>query len=279
MVRLHFFTYHFCFPVEFIADSACPHFKITIENKCYHVLFDLGAKTPLTLNKKILEQINKTPDGTTSYGDIKGTRYEVLVYRIPEICIDNQIFRNVQTKEESIDFIKNSTAGSSEKQEMAHDDDGRIGRDLFSGKNLFFDFHNSTFIVTNDISRLKKVGYSLDKFTQVRFERTPKGYNLEIKIDDVGIKKFAIDTGASHSILCSSSVATIPNTQKCGFPMLQTSRFIIGSKDFGNQELLILEFPTHCTDIDGILGMDFLKEHVIYLDFTKMIAYIGNPVK
>ena len=57
-------------------------------------------------------------------------------------------------------------------------------------------------------------------------------------------------------------------------PIFSSRKFIIGNKDFGRKNLYFLKMQDRLYDIDGFLGMDFIKDHVIYIDFSKSEIYI-----
>jgi hypothetical protein len=48
----------------------------------------------------------------------------------------------------------------------------------------------------------------------------------------------------------------------------------MGNTNFGPMDLYSFDICEEMTDGEGLLGMDFLKKHRIYLDFDKKLAYI-----
>ena len=64
--------------------------------------------------------------------------------------------------------------------------------------------------------------------------------------------------------------------EKHGFPIYTTSMFEIGSKNFGSMNLYLFDITPELHEIDGVLGMDFVKNHVIYIDYKDKVLYIGN---
>jgi len=59
-------------------------------------------------------------------------------------------------------------------------------------------------------------------------------------------------------------------------PFLPSSRLVLGGEDFGKKSLYLVDFTEKITEIDGCIGMDFLKQHVLYLDFKNNLAYIDK---
>ena len=97
---------------------------------------------------------------------------------------------------------------------------------------------------------------------------------------DMGVIRLSIDTGASGTFVRSSrlegrEVHKIDHT----LPVFTSSTFVIGGKDFGSMDLHLLNIAPEWHEIDGLLGMDFLENHVVYIDNQKNVVYIGecNP--
>lgn len=63
-------------------------------------------------------------------------------------------------------------------------------------------------------------------------------------------------------------------TSKHGFPSLSSDTFSIGGTNFGSKPLYFIDITEELDEIDGFLGMDFIKDHVIYIDFDHHILYI-----
>ena len=61
-----------------------------------------------------------------------------------------------------------------------------------------------------------------------------------------------------------------------GFPIFTTSQFTINGTDFGSKDLYFINMTNELHDIDGVIGMDFIKKQVMYIDFSKEIIYIQH---
>ena len=143
--------------------------------------------------------------------------------------------------------------------------------------NWFMDFRNAAMFGCSRISDRKKDNYCLEKMVQVPFEVDHlQGYVLKVETD-LGIKRFMLDTGATHNLIKPSILEDRPREN--WFAEIQryhSSKFILGDKDFGSTPFVVLEISPAFGNLDGILGMEFFKEYVIYLDFEKKIAHIGK---
>jgi hypothetical protein len=151
--------------------------------------------------------------------------------------------------------------------------EGVIGRALLSQFNLLLDFSKSVIFVTDQIHYLDALGYHLEKFIKIPFERQKGSIIFPIDLD-IGEKKFILDTGCTTSII-NSSLLSDQKFDKAlyGIPIFTTSKFSIGAHDFGMMDLLLVKIFT-AGILDGILGMDFLKTHVVYIDFDKKLIYM-----
>ncbi len=255
-------------PIEHINEYKIPCASIKIEDKSYLVEIDLGSKTALSLHENVLRKIKKDPCGTSRRMDFLGNKYETPQYSIHNVRVGSYFLKKTLVKEESLEFsLKNSVIGEAGVKESV----GRIGREFFEDKNLFLDFRHRVFMISHKLKDISKNGYEYKNLTAVPFQNTKKGIIFEITID-AGVKKLAIDTGATITAIRNSG-----NEQK-KLETFQTSQFVMNGVDFGPRKIYLLNITPLFEGIDGFLGMDFLNEHVVYLDFTKQVAYIGKTL-
>lgn len=267
--------YHERVSVGFMLNKS-PYVSIEIEGKSYPVLIDLGARSQMSLEKDILEQIQKKPEGTHLFRDMHGKRYESVKYRIPKIKIGSVEFKDIEVLEENIDFVtKGSVLYSKDTEKYKREVVGDIGRGLLKQVNMLLDFPHAAVFLSNQLNELKKSGYNVNTWLKVPFKLDPKGMVLEIDTD-LGKKRFMLDTGLTVTLLRSSNVQNHNELeQHFGMPIFPTSKFIIEGKDFGKMNLHLREITPELDILDGILGMDFFSKHQIYLDFHKKMAYIN----
>lgn len=267
-------------PVRF-GPAGTPLLHVEIEGKEYCVEVDLGSKFQLTLDREIVNQLNKKPCGTVVSHDMKGRRYETLAYRIKSVQIKDLSFSNVKIDEESKDFVRDTIFWMSPHQNSKGFEHriGTIGRALLKKRNLLLDFPKSLIFITNDLKRLKKEGYELENLEKISLEVGKRGTIL-LADTDFGKLRLVIDTGSTTSLLRASFLSKNQSTagKKYDLPFVVTSKFIIGGKDFGPINLCLIDITPELHEFDGILGMDFLKHHIVYLDYVKKIAYIGKSV-
>ena len=264
------------FPVDFVPGSGVPRTLVKIEDNVYRFCIDLGAAHSLSLEKEFLDQLQHKEflrDSTTTTG--LGERHAVKMYRIPLAKVWYLHVRNSEIIERSpmVTFYGSSPS----QKEILAEEPGYIGRRFFISTNWFMDFCNAALFACSHLSDRKKDGYCLDELTEIPFKiDNVQGFVLEADTD-LGIKKFMLDTGASHNLIKPSVVQDHPVED--WFAQVQrysSSKFILGGKDFGTTKFVLLEMDPFFGNLDGILGMDFFNEHVVYLDFEKKIAHIGR---
>ena len=267
-------SYYFVIPIECLNSYQIPCTSIEIEGNKYQVEIDLGSKTAISLDKKVLGKIDKKQCGTSRRIDFRGNEYETSTYFIPKTKVGTLSAKHIKAREESVEFTTKNAIILETKENRC---EGRIGRDFFHGKNIFMDFGRYTFIACSQLKNLEKEGYKSKDFLATPFKDTANGIILEIETD-LGKQKFIFDTGTSISVIRPQELGADNQKQKNGIPIIETSKFIIDGINFGSRELYLLDITQAFDGIDGILGMDFLKEHPVYLDFAKHTAYIGNAL-
>ena len=268
---------YFCLPIQLSSGYQIPCTSIEIEGNTYEVEIDLGTKMAVSLHKNILENMQKEPHGTSRRMDFRGNKYETPVYLISHVRVGNQLLKKIQTREEASDFCTQGCIVAESKTNVANA--GRIGRDFFQDKNIFMDLNNCVFIACNGVKDLKKWNYKIDHLTPIPFRSTSGGIFFDIETD-IGVQRFELDTGSTLSMIRASDYKEGTSTRQCsGLSVMETSKFVMNGIDFGHRDLYLIDISPALDDMDGVLGMDFLKEYIVYLDFGKKMAYIGKSVK
>lgn len=270
-------TYHFHIPIT-LDKSNIPETLVEIQGKKYSLAIDLGDKFALSLNKHALKKLQKKPHDSLQNRDAIGKSYETSAYVLSKIKLGDLIFDDVVVAEVNEEFVKNTIlwADTDNLEELLNDRFGTIGRALLEKLNLLLDVQNSSFFASNDIKKLKENGYDLNQLVQISFEIGRTGVILPVKTE-MGLIRLSIDTGSTVSLVRSSIFQGIGiKNEKHGFPIYTTSMFEIGSKNFGSMNLYLFDITPELHEIDGVLGMDFVKNHVIYIDYKDKVLYIGN---
>lgn len=265
-------SYYFLIPVRIDDYWNIPLMQIEINDKNYDVELDLGTKLS-TLSKKHLDNIDKDLSETFYGFDLHGKAYGSPIYNVSKVRLHDFLVPKMKIREESPEFLANSVFyGDAEKLPYT----GRLGLEVFEGKNFFLDFSRSQIILCKNYKDLARGNYQLKTFTQVPFKLNIMGICFQVETDS-GTKTMVLDTGSSRSILRGSSLEeeSVKEFQQ-GMPLWHTKKFALGGYDFGERNLGLFKIASVMLEIDGILGMDFLKEHAVYIDMGRHVAYIGK---
>lgn len=249
-----------------------PFIDLEIEKNAYSLMLDLGLQSQMAVDREILKKINKKPYGTEKAIDFTGKCYNSQKYLIPEIKIGNTVFFDVILKETSERF---------ENEYMRyHANDvpkkiGMVGRALLKRKNIFLDFPHLRMAFIENRNE-KDLPFSVDSMLAVPYERISTEIVLNIETE-FGEKKFLLDTGCTvRTIKTTHSQQREIQKDDLGQEYITTSKFVIAGKDFGQGRLYLWNPGSKFKEIDGILGMSFLRHYALYIDFHKKTLYIGD---
>lgn len=210
----------------------------------------IGSRFPLFLNKEILDGIEKQSQGTTQWHDIHGQQHEAPVYLISKMKVGDLTLKNV---------LVNQTLDKK---------CGTLGKFLGGEFNLLIDFPHSRIIACDTFSRLKAKGLTSNHWACVPFEWNHGGIVLQVNTD-LGTRKLALNTTSTTTLIRSSLTSAGGS--------FDSSTFSVGGQEFGNITFFPVDLPEGLDEIDGFIGMDFLKKHAIYLDCSNKFVYIESP--
>ncbi len=264
-------------PIHFFPFGNRATMQVEVEGKQYSLLIDLGSSHPLDLHEKFIQKIkDKKLIGVSNYKNIRGDVFTSRKFQIPAVKILNWTIKNLVVCEESVDFINAAEIWPSIGIWNRVKDElqlvmiqGRIGLPVFKESDCFFDFPNSVIFLGNNLGSC----CSLEGSIQIPFELEECGVILSVDTD-LGMKKFLLDTGFTHSVLRESLVEKKgAKKTKRGDIFYVNKDLIIGGHSLGGWQFWLLEF-SDIFKCDGIFGIDFFKKHAIYLDFHNKVAYI-----
>ncbi len=227
-----------------------PKIKVELQDSNYELKVSIGTRFPLFLNKEILDKIDKQPQGTTLWHNIKGEQFEALTYLIPKMKVGELTLTNILVNQ---------------SLEQGHNS---IGKYLGEEFNLLLDFPHSRIVACDTFSRLQARELAGNHWVPVPFELNRIGVVLLVKTV-LGTHRLAINTTSTFNALRSS----LAPSEKS----LISSNFSIGDVEFGKTSFQVVDLPEILNDIDGCIGMDFLKDHALYIDYSNKIAYIEPP--
>ncbi len=266
---------YFCdIPLSGWTDTEGPCIMIQIGEKKISSLLDLGFTGLLSLNSDVLSQIEKKSylRTTKRYG-YNGKEFEKRVFEIPEIKINEAYVSDAHVLETAMDFHDNSKIYS-ESGTFLPEEPGSIGWQLFQIFNLFLDLGKEKIIFSDSIETLQHHGYFNESFAKTPLIHDRGLVEIDVEVSN-GTMRCVLDTGFTRSSLNTpyeeGKKFDIKNRQ-------QFNQFKIATQNFGPVDFLRLpiELPIH---VEAILGMDFFKENMIFLDFTNDVAYFAPSVK
>lgn len=267
-------SYHVHVPCR-LSGSNIPIIQMQIGECSYPVKMDLGSKFELSLYSFYLDSLEKTEAGCLSCRDMYGNHYDNPAYRIPSVRIESLSYDQVLVAQESPEFVANTTLWVKDPTAPPTHHIGAVGRGLLERKNLLLDIQKSSIFISNNRRKLRQAGYSFDHGTPIPFEIGATGIIVHAN-SSFGPIRLSLDTGSSVSFIRSSFVPDVTQYKNHGLSYTTCKTLSLEGQDFGSVDFYLLDLSPELTQIDGILGMPFLKNHVIYIDYTHRVLYIDK---
>lgn len=260
-------------PIYF-TEGGLPFVLVTIDGYSCPLLLDLGSKLELGIDPETLDSMNKVPAGIEKWGNFRGNQFIRETYTIPEVKIGslrivNPTAVSIERENEDDSIIWQDSKTNTKNSPLL----GHIGSSLFQSTNFILDTKRCKIIFTNDSERLKQLGYDLNAFIKIPFQLQKKKIVFPITTE-LGTCTFFLDTGATHSFIQKTICKDIPTVSSKPLPHILLNTFSIGNQNFGPKKLYPLEVTKYLNDIDGVLGMDFIKKYTLYIDFTHKQLHI-----
>lgn len=241
-----------------------------IGKKGYRVVLDFGAEQTALYPKDLCE-IDKRACGNQRGVGVRGYRYDRAMFEVSGVKISEFYVPKMKVLEETSDFQIHGVITGDLKDLTYY---GRIGREAFDGKNFLLDFPHSKMIICKNFKDLAKDGYNLENFIKVPFKMERIGICIPVETD-VGEQILLLDTGASLCFLRppleKEKLSIDPSLSA---PIWRSQTLTLSGHEFGPRNFTLFEISPILDEIDGVLGNDFLKEHAVYIDMKKSVAYI-----
>lgn len=272
-------------PLYKLGHSNFHYLTVEIENQIIPALLDTGFSIPFSIDKYFLDKIKNKEQRKDPFCsiDINGNEHKNTHYFVHLIKLANFIEINASAQEEDRDFegnkITNPNISASKKlgkktqlpseKERIDKKIGKIGSKVFKGSDYWcFDFLNSKIYYLEKWEKaLKKLHLSLDEFVELSLVKNKS--HIVISLDtDFGEKTFILDTAASQTIM------KCPSEKYLEHQIVISKKFSANGSSLGKKKIYLFNFPSKFL-VDGFLGMDFLKDRVILLDFKHHKIFIG----
>lgn len=263
-------------PIEGYSRAKLPYIKATIEDQDYLLTLDLGFSGYASINPGELSEIkNKSFVETITSGGWQGEKYKNDVYRIPLLEIGKMNFHPVLLKEESSEFSNDSVIYSNTDR-LPEITAGSLGSKLFATICLCIDLHASMIVFCDSFETFKNKFNPVRPFTKVPFQFDNGFIEFDMKTSE-GSLHCIFDSGATWSLLNTPNPDNLP-IEDFIKNKKRFEKIDIGKQDFGPIVFSTLPFQAPMK-VDAILGVDFLQEHIVVIDFINHHFYIRKNLQ
>ena len=263
--------------VSKFTQTDLPCLCVQIDNKTFSMELDLGFQGDLTIESSFINQISSKTliDIKDMYG-FRGKAYPTNLYLIPKIEIGAMSFIQPILQENSEEFRQDGEIVQLGNNSSSHEP-GRVGWELFHNVNLLLDLKNSKIAFCDSLETLKKQGYSFDNFVKIPLLIERGLVEFEAQPTKKTALRCMLDTGCTWNIL-NTEIEPDKSIEQVAWEhesITEYPSFQIGNRDFGAVafHLLPIKIPIR---IDAILGMEFFKEHLVFLDFSEKCIYFSK---
>ena len=272
-----------------------PELEIKIQNTVVPAKVDFGCKGGILLPPLIMKTIEQKSlvDTETSYG-LRGKSYERDIYEVPEVLLGKLHLFPMRIAEENLEFSRDSVLKKGEK-EIDEDHLGTIGWYVFKSFNVLLDCEHFAIIACDSLDTLKKQGCSTDSFMEAPLLLDRGSIDFEV-VTEMGPLRCTLDTGATWNLLNKDpenlqqdhrfiDLNALLNEKPTKFnpanedflsfdpkDKWETKTFQINGKEFGPVHFIKIKSPL---GIDAIIGMEFIENHLIFIDFKKEKIYFS----
>lgn len=288
---------HHFIPLNIIEFSSgnIPVIQVQIENTNLQAKVDLGWEGSVVLPQAILHSITeKTFVKKKIFLGARGKSYESDLYKVPNIKIGELKMFSVWAEEQNNEFLKDGLINEEDsvQSELYF---GRIGWHIFRPFNFFIDCNHSTIVMCDNLETIKNQGYCLDGFIETSLFLDRGTIDFEL-ITEAGPLRCVLDTGSTWNVL-NKDLDTPTQDHRCIHlddfeENLQTinpknenlltftfedqwksEKCQINGREFGPINFIKIKSPI---DIDAIVGMEFIENHLIFIDFFNEKIYFSK---
>ena len=238
--------------------SGMPTTTVSIGGTPLNLFVDLGGYSAIALTEAELKRVavrylTDSTRSTNASGDI----YESRRFVAPEVSLGGVLLGDLEGSE----FVFPETAAA------PPDRNGFIGFALLSRFLLIVDYPSGSLRLYASGSKDAMIRECGDKSFEID---VVNGVAQTIADTDHGRLVFSWDTGSTRSVIRPSAVgvsvkAGAPGSP--GAPPHRMTKFVLGSRDFGPQSFLPIDYRG--VAVDGVLGTDFFASRVVCLDIGR----------
>lgn len=271
-------SYFFPIPILKFTSANLPCLSVQINGDVVSAMLDLGFRGQFSFSSQFLEGIeNKKYLRSKKMYGIRGGEYEEKLYEVPTIKIGPMSFSSPILHEYVEGFHRESSL-IKEGHELSDPEPGKVGWELFGNTNLFLDLGNSKIAFCDSLDTLKNQGYAIENFIKIPLLLERGLVEFEAETPE-GLLRCMLDTGATWNIL-NTEVEEGKSIDQAAWEsdnIVDYVSFRINANDFGPIAFhrIPIKIPIR---IEAILGMEFFKEHLVFLDFAENYAYFSRDL-
>ena len=281
--------------ISAFSRSNGPQLEIEIEHQIISSKIDLGWGGGIALPPATLHNLhNKTFIGRYPFCGLQGKIYESDVYELPQIHIGKMKIFPMEVKEENLEFLEDSILKKRE-QDIPEKDLGRVGWRVFKPFNVLLDCEHSAVVMCDSLATLKERGFPIDSFIEAPLLLDRDSIDFEV-ITEAGPLRCMLDTGSTLNLLNKElhnqdqdhriidldhinekdPVFNLKNENLLAFnpeDRWDAKTFQINGNEFGPVNFVKMKSPL---GLDAILGMEFIDNHLIFIDFRNEKIYFSK---
>jgi hypothetical protein len=233
-----------------------PTTTVSIGGTPLKLFVDLGgysaiALTEVELRQVVVRYLTESTRSTSASGDI----YESRRFVAPGVSLGGVLLGDLEGSE----FVFPEAAAPPDRN-------GYVGFALLSRFLLIVDYPNGSLRLYASGSKDAMIRECGDKTFEID---VVNGVAQSIAETDHGKLVFSWDTGSTRSVIRPSAVglSVKAGAPAPGAPPHKTAKFVLGSRDFGPQSFLLIDYRG--VAVDGVLGTDFFASRVVCLDIGR----------
>jgi hypothetical protein len=262
-------------PIQIVGAThgSKPYVKVEIEGREYFFVLDLGFFSQGAIDAPCLAEIqNKALKKTATFHGVLGKNYKSKVYEIPELAVGQMKFSSVLLEESNLAFQADATT-QPENKCTAEITAGTLGSGLFKETCLCLDLHSFKMAFCDSFETFKSRLKPHNPFSKVPFSFKNGWIEFEMNVAQKTLHCI-LDTGSTLNHINVPNPDNKPISEfiktKQSFDSAQ-----VGTMDFGPIVFsqLPINFPVH---IDAIIGLDFIANHLIFIDFVNQEIYFSR---
>lgn len=245
-------------PLNTSADRNEISVKTYIGKNSYPFIISTGSKLPCIINREDFEEFqNRKEIGIEIWHQLNGEEFKAPKYLMERIDLETVPIVNTS-------YVINTAA------HLGFGELGILGAPIFRQYDYWlFDFPKSRLYLVKDKKKFKKCfRISFKRFIKHSLE--PLTARIIFKVNtEFGEKNLALMAGLKNSYM------RMPPGNFVHGQKLKLQKLEVNGQTLESPPITLVSFPDIFVPDDGGIGMDFLKNRVVFVDFKDNKIFIG----